>query len=412
VLPRDFTLLQVTPELDTGGVERTTVDVARAVVRCGGTALVASRGGRLEGELAEAGAELIRLPVHSKNLWTVTANGGALERVVRERNVFLIHVRSRAPAFSALAASRRTGVPLIATYAGVYSATGPVKRWYNAVMTRGARVIANSEFTREHVIAEHRVDPAKVVAIPRGIDLERFDPAAVSPERVARLRAAWGLSPDERRLVVLLAGRLTRWKGQTLLIDALAELKRGGRADVLAVLAGDDQGRDGYRAELQARIAAADLDSAVRIVGHTEDMPAAYLAADLAAVPSLSPEAFGRTAVEPQTMGRPVLAADHGAPRETVIDGETGWRVPPGDARGWAEALARAADAGPQRLAAMGEAGRARARRLYSVDAMCEATLQVYAEVLADLRSGGLRGRDRQVSGRSTVIASGDSAQP
>lgn len=383
-LPPNFTLLQVTPELDTGGVERTTVDVARAVVAAGGTALVASRGGRLEGELAEAGAELIRLPVDSKNLFTVTANGGALERIVRERNVSILHVRSRAPAFSALAASKRTAVPLIATYAGVYSAKGPLKRWYNAVMTRGVRVIANSEFTREHVIAEHGVAPEKVVAIPRGVDLARFDPAAVAPERVGRLRAVWRVSPDESRLVVLLAGRLTRWKGQTLLIGALAELKRRGRSDVLAILAGDDQGRTDYTRELRDRIADEGLGDAIRLVGHVDDMPAAYLASDVAANCSLDPEAFGRTVVEPQAMARPVLAADHGAPRETVLDGETGWRVRPGDVRAWADALARAADAGPERRARMGIAARAYVSERYSVDAMCAATLEVYADVLAE----------------------------
>jgi glycosyltransferase involved in cell wall biosynthesis len=204
----------------------------------------------------------------------------------------------------------------------------------------------------------------------------------VGGERLKTLSEAWGVASDERRLKVLLAGRLTRWKGQGLLIEAMALLKARGENRILLLLAGDDQGRKGYRAELTAAIAAAGLEDRVKLVGHCDDMPAAYLLADLAIAPSLEPEAFGRTAVEPQVMGRPVMAADHGATRETVVVGETGWLVKPGDAEAWAQALLTACEAGAARRQAMGQAARARARRLYSVDAMCEATLDVYARVL------------------------------
>ena len=381
-LPANFTLLQVTPELETGGAEQTTLDVARAVVRAGGKALVASRGGRMAARLEADGGELIAMPAHTKNPLVLFDNAIRLLGVIRDDKVSLIHARSRAPAFSALWAARAADVPFIATYHGVYNAKGGLKRWYNAVMTRGEMVIANSEFTRQHVIDEHGVDPGKVVAIPRGIDLARFDPAAVSAERVQALRTAWGVDAGDRRLKVLLAGRLTRWKGQGLLIDAAARLKAQGEDGFLILLAGDDQGRSAYRAELEAAIAAAGLQGAVRIVGHCNDMPAAYLLADVAAAPSLDPEAFGRTAVEPQVMGRPVLAAAHGAATETVIDGKTGWLVTPGDAEAWAEALKVAIKATPKRRQTMAAAARERACRLYSVEAMCEATLAVYARVL------------------------------
>ncbi|MCI3180977.1 glycosyl transferase [Caulobacter sp. CCUG 60055] len=381
-LPPDFTLLQVAPELETGGVEQTTVDVAAAVARAGGRALVASRGGRMTDRLLAAGGRLFAMPAHSKNPLTIAANAGRLIRLVRREGVSLIHARSRAPAFSALWAARATGTPFVATYHGVYNARSGLKRWYNAVMTRGDVVIANSEFTRAHVIAEHGVAPERVIAIPRGVDLARFDPAAVSDERVGALRRAWGVEAEDRRVKVLLAGRLTRWKGQALLVEAAARLKAQGREDFLILLAGDDQGRAGYRAELEAAVAAAGLGGQVRLVGHCDDMPAAYLLADLAAAPSLDPEAFGRTAVEPQVMGRPVLAADHGAFRETMRPGETGWLIAPGDAAAWAAALAAAIALPAETRRRMGEAGQARARRLYSVDAMCAATLDVYEGVL------------------------------
>lgn len=381
-LPPGFTLLQVIPELDTGGAEQTALDVGAAVIAAGGRAIVAARGGRMTPMFEAAGIGLETMPVHSKNPLIMAANARRLTALIKREGVTLVHVRSRAPAFSAWAAAKAAGVPLIATYHGVYNARSAVKRWYNAVMTRGEVVIANSQFTRDHVIAEHGVDPQRIVAIPRGVDTVRFDPAAVSTARVHALRQAWGLAADDPRVKILLAGRLTRWKGQGLLIEAMARLSREGGPQVLALLAGDDQGRAGYRAELDAAIAAAGLEGQVRLVGHCADMPAAYLVADLAAAPSLDPEAFGRTAVEPQAMGRPVLAANHGAARETVDPGVTGWLVAPGDPDAWAAAIAHAVAIGPDARARMGLAAMERARRLYSVETMCAATLRVYASAM------------------------------
>lgn len=382
-LPPNFTLLQVVPRLDAGGVERTTVDIGRAVVQAGGRSLVASEGGRLEGELTDAGVELIRLPVASKNPLTIWSNTGRLRRLIRDENVSLVHVRSRAPAFSALPAARAEGAPSVATYHGVYNARSDLKRWYNGVMTRADRVIANSDYTRRHVIDTYRLAPDRVVSVARGTDLSRFDPKAVPADRVAQLRAAWGLRPDDRRVVFLLAGRLTRWKGQGLLIEAAERLKAAGRDDFVVVMVGDDQGRTAYRAELETRIAKSGLSDQVRLAGHCADMPAAWLACDVAVAPSLEPEAFGRTAVEPQLMGRPVIVSGHGAPLETVLDGETGWRFPPGDAPALADRMAQAIGLGPEGRVRMGEAGQARARRLYCLQAMVEGTFAVYRDALA-----------------------------
>jgi glycosyltransferase involved in cell wall biosynthesis len=385
-LPPDFTLLQVVPRLETGGAEQTTLDVAAAVRAAGGRALVASMGGRMETALLASGAELERMTVHSKNPLVILGNGLRLAGLIRRGKVSLVHVRSRAPAFSAVLAARMAGVPLIATYHGVYNARSALKRWYNGVMTRGEVVIANSEFTRQHVIAQHHVDPDKVVAIPRGVDIARFDPAAVSAERKADLAAGWGLASDDHRVRILLAGRLTRWKGQALAIEAAAKLKARGVQDFLMIFAGDSQGRAGYLAELETAIGGHGLTDNVRIVGHCADMPAAYALSDIAIAPSLDPEAFGRTAVEPQAMGVPVIAADHGATRETVVPGETGWLVRPGDATAWADALQAAIALGPEGRARMGAAAAERTRRLYSVEAMCAATLEVYAQVLGRRR--------------------------
>lgn len=381
-LPPGATILQVTPALDAGGVEQTTLDIAEAVTRAGGRALVASEGGRLADELKARGGTLIPMPLDTKNPLALLRNAGRLERLIRAEGVDLVHVRSRAPAFSAIPAARRAGVPVVTTYHGVYSARSAPKRWYNRMMTRGDLTIANSEYTRNHVIAEHHLDPDKVVAIPRGVDLRRFDPAVVPAAAVEALRTAWGIEEGETRPVLLLAGRLTRWKGQALAIEALAELKDEGLEAIL-VLVGDDQGRVGYTAELKALAERLGVEDQVRLPGHETEMPAAYLAADLVLAPSIKPEAFGRTAVEPQAMARPVLAAAHGAATETVIEGQTGWLVKPGDPAAWAAALGQALSAGPELWAEMGQAGRLRAAALYSLDRMAASTLAVYARLLA-----------------------------
>ena len=387
-LPPDFTLLQVVPELETGGAEQTTIDVADAVVRAGGKALVATRGGRMAARLEADGGRLAQMPVQTKNPLVMLGNAARLVDLIRKEKVSIVHARSRAPAFSALWAAQATRTPFVATYHGVYGAKNSVKRWYNAVMTRGDLVIANSDYTRDHVLAEHNLAPERIVSIPRGVDLERFNPSWVTAERVQALRDAWGVDARDRRVKLLLAGRLTRIKGHLLIIEAAKRMRAGGVENFLIHFAGDDQGRTDYRHEVENAVVAAGLSDHVRLVGHCDDMPAAYQICDIAMLPTTKPESFGRTAVEPQVMGKPVLASDHGGTTETVLSGETGWLVKVDDPDAWASAMAKSIEMGPARLAAMGQAAANRARRLYSVDAMCEATLDAYARVLAARNSG------------------------
>ncbi|MGE0044516.1 MAG: glycosyltransferase, partial [Hyphomonadaceae bacterium] len=242
-------VLQVTPALDAGGVERTTIEIAEALSRAGMGALVASRGGRLENELAAAGGELIRVPLDTKNPFVIRANADRLAAIARERGVSLIHARSRAPGWSAYWAAKRLSLPFVTTYHGIYNGKTPWKMAYNSVMAKGDLVIANSHYTRDHVIRTHHVDPARVIAIPRGVDLDRFDPAKVAPGAAEAMRRAWSLAPSPG-LVLLLAARLTRWKGQLLLIEAAARVLETRRGAISIVLAGDDQGRARYRLEL------------------------------------------------------------------------------------------------------------------------------------------------------------------
>lgn len=358
------------PSLDAGGAERTTIDVAAALASAGHAALVASEGGRLEAELAAAGGELIRLPVASKSPLKMIANAFALARIIRERNVKIVHARSRAPAWSGLWAAKMTGVPFVTTYHGIYNAKHALKRFYNSAMVRGAETIANSQWTAAHIAREYGIAPERITVIPRGVDLREFDPAKISQERVAALRTKWGVKDGER--VILLPGRLTRWKGQLVLIEALKNLNL---PKIRAVLAGDAQGRDAYETEL--REAAEGLN--VVIAGHVRDMAAAYLAADIVVSASTDPEAFGRVAAEAGAMGRAVIATDHGGARETIIADQTGILVPPGDAAALARAIERlmAMD-----RTAMGTQAQRHIRTHFTREKMCADTLALYARVL------------------------------
>lgn len=378
-----LSVLQVTPELNAGGVERTTIEMAEAISRAGGLALVASAGGRLEPDLEAAGGELIRLPMNSKNPITVGLNVGRLARTARTRGVRLIHARSRAPGWSAYFAARRLKLPFVTTYHGVYNARSPMKRLYNSVMARGDVVIANSEFTRQHVLEQYGLDPARVVAIPRGVDFALFDRDLFKVEDIAAQRAQW-LAPTDRRTVLILPARLTRWKGQLLFIEALARVERRRPNSVKAILAGDAQGRSSYVQELQHAIDTNGLRESVSIVGHLRQMALALAASDAAVFPSLEPEAFGRGAVEAQAMAIPVIAAGHGGLAETVVDGQTGILFPPGHPDAFAAAIEKLLDMGGDARAAMGLRGRDRVRTSYGKAALQASTLQVYDRLLGE----------------------------
>ncbi|HVY86406.1 MAG TPA: glycosyltransferase family 4 protein [Caulobacterales bacterium] len=377
-----YSVLQVTPALDAGGVERTTIEMAEAITRAGGLALVASAGGRLERELEAAGGELVRLPVDSKNPITVALNAGRLARAAKARNINVIHARSRAPAWSAWMAARRLKLPFVTTFHGIYNGRTALKRFYNSIMAKGDLVIANSEYTRAHVMQQYKLPADRVVAIPRGVDVDQFDPDKVTPSEIAAMRASWGLTPNDARFVLILPARLTRWKGQRVLIDAMARVNANRPGAVKAILAGDAQGRRGYEQELKATIMALGLRDDVAIVGHIGQMNVALAAADAVAVPSVEPEAFGRSAVEAQAMAKPVIAAAHGGLAETVADGLTGLLVPPGDAAALAQAIEQLIDLGPEGRGVMGRKGRDRVRRLYAKSVLQASTLQVYDRLL------------------------------
>jgi glycosyltransferase involved in cell wall biosynthesis len=383
----EVTILQVVPRLDAGGSEQAAVEIAQALESAGASALVATEGGRLATVIADAGGEIVPLPVASKNPLTILANARRLAQLIEERGVDLVHARSRAPAWSAFLAARRTGRPFVTTYHGAYGNPGPVKRVYNSVMGRGDRVIANSDYTARLIASRHPGARERIRTIHRGVDAEAFEARAVPPEAVAKLRERWGVEPGTK--IVLQAARLTGLKGHRDTIEAAFLLATESALDgAVVIFAGDAPGKSAYRDDLAALIARHGLDDKVRMVGHCEEMPAAFLAAEIALVPSLVPETFGRTSIEAQAMGCPVIVSDIGALPETVIAPEedkagfTGWLVKPGDPSALAAKIKRALNLAPEARAALGARARARVASQYTLRAMQQATLAVYDELL------------------------------
>jgi len=382
------TILQIIPRLDTGGAELSTIEITEAIVRAGGRALVATEGGRMSDRITAVGGEILTMPVDSKNPATILANARRMAGLVRTRGVALLHARSRAPAWSALIAARRTGVPFVTTYHGAYGERGRIKRLYNSVMARGDAVIANSQYTANLIRGRYGVLAGTPRVIPRGVDIAKFSLAAIAPARMAALRNAWGVGSQQP--LILHAARLTTWKGQRYVIEAVGRLNSEGRlGDAVLIVAGDAQGRDDYADGLRTLANELGIGDRVCLVGHVDDIAAAYATARVTAVASIEPEAFGRSAAEALAVGCPTITTNIGAPPEIVLappqvprDQATGWHVPPRDASALADALAEALSLTDAARDAMGTRAVASIAARFTAETMKRLTLEVYDGLL------------------------------
>ncbi len=371
------TILQILPALISGGVERGTVDMTAYLVQQGWNAIVVSSGGPMAREVESKGGTHITLSADSKNPLQILWNARVLSKIIRDHNVDIIHARSRAPAWSAFRAARKTGIPFVTSFHGTYNFTGKIKRWYNGIMTRGARIIAVSHFIESHIVANYGIDPAKIDVVPRGIDLVRFDPVRVHRDRVIKLASEWNI-PDDKP-IIMLPGRISRWKGQRELLLALSKLPH---KNFYCVMIGSDHGHESYRQEIERLVGELGLEGSVKWAGECKDMPAAYLLADVVVSASQEPEAFGRVVVEAQAMGRPVIATNHGGSAETIIDGETGLLYPVDDIDALSQMIGKVLTLNAQARERLAEMQIAHARAHYSREQMCEGEFAVYQKVL------------------------------
>jgi glycosyltransferase involved in cell wall biosynthesis len=381
-----ITVLQVIPRMRAGGAELGCLQVAEALVKAGHTALVVSEGGRMVEQLEAAGGRHIALPVASKNPATLALNANRLVRLIREHRVDIIHARSRAPAWSALAAARRTSTAFVTTYHSEYSERGRLKNLYNGVMARSDTVIAVSHYMAKLIRERYATPEERIRVIPRAFDPARFDRATLTADRIAAVREQFGAAPQDR--IALLAGRITRRKAQDHLVEAMGILKSQGRPVPLVVLAGEIEKPD-FHAALVARAEALGVTDRLRVPGHVADMAAAYVAS--AVLLNISEhEGLPRVALEAQAMGTPVVVSDTGPGREvaltppdTPLEAATGLRVPYADPPRLAEALATLLEGPEDARAAMGERAARHVRSTFTLDRLTSATLDVYRTVLA-----------------------------
>jgi glycosyltransferase involved in cell wall biosynthesis len=378
--------VQVIPDLQPSGIGNHAVEIADALTRSGNRAVIVSEGGRLEGAAERAGATIIKLPVASKNPSQMYANARKLAELALNENADLLHAQSRAPAWSCLVANRISKVPFVATYDGSFSERNPLKRLYNSVMVRGARVIAPGERLASMVEQRYGTAREKISVVPRAIDFAEFNPAAVDPARRALLASQWGVGPKDR--VILLPGRLSRPKAPHVLIQAAARLREAGLKDFLCVFAGEHPGRSGYAGDLWDQVHQLGLSNRVRFAGHCEDMQAAYALADIVVCTSMSQGGHRRAVLEGQAMGVAVAVSDSENGDEIVRAvpfiseaRATGILYRAGDAGELAQALFKLLAMGAPARRAMGIRGREWIASQFSRETFSDRLLTVYREV-------------------------------
>jgi glycosyltransferase involved in cell wall biosynthesis len=371
-----LTVVQMLPDLHSGGVERGTLELGDYLVRQGHRSIVISEGGPMVAALEKQGSRHIRLPVGGKNPVTLTAVLPLRHLLLREK-VDILHLRSRVPAwvgylaYKSLSPSLRP--KLVTTFHGFYSTNA-----YSAIMTRGEKIIAVSNTVATHIKTCYGVHDDRIHVIHRGFDERLFTPGSVDSARINVLKDRWSLTGTPSPLITL-PGRITQWKGHDIFIRSLAAIKD---LPWTAVCVGDFDGKQALMQELTALIRSCGLEGRIRFVGHCADMPAAYLLSDIVvSASSTEPEAFGRVAIEAQAMGKPVVATAHGGSMETVLDGKTGWLVAPGDVKGMAWALSEAVSK-PDLRQRYGKAAMAWTRRQFTVEKMCRETLTLYHSLL------------------------------
>ena len=372
--------LQVLPKLDVSGVSRGTIELSRAIVSSGRRAIIASSGGAFTKELSRIGVQHYDLNLYSKSPFSILMNAVYLSEIVNKEGVSIIHARSRAPAWSAYLASKLTKKPLVTTFHGTYG-TGlmGLKKKYNSIMLKGNSIIAISNFIYNHIIEEYKFDSEHVHKIPRGVDLSIFSPSKVSAERIIHLSRKWKLSENSGP-VIMLPGRLSPWKGQLLLIDALDYLKGTNRLpeNLRCLFVGPDGNKKRYRNLLEKKIRELDLDGVVHIIDDCKDIGSAYMLTDLVISASLKPEAFGRVVAEAQAMGRPVVAPNHGAASEIIKKDVTGWLFKPGQAISLAESIEKALSISQVEREKLASIARNNIKEKFTISQMVDSTLDIY----------------------------------
>ena len=375
---RQPVIVQILPALVRGGVERGTVEMAQAIQAAGGHAVVISNGGPLVRHIERCGGKHIALPVHAKNPLRWPGLRRQLKIIFQAENADIVHVRSRVPAWLALTLAKSMGIATISTVHSRFTARSFLKRRYNAKLLDAGQVIAISDYVHGLITSQYIGVEDRLTVVHRGVDTDTFDPAAVSQARIINFADTVALPEDVP--VIMMPARSSSWKGHHILLDALAKLKD---LNFVCLFVGASDGKAGFVKDITDYAHAHGLEGRFRLTPVVDDMPAALMVADVVVMPSITPEPFGRVALEAQAMGRPIVAFAHGGAVESIEHGKTGWLATPGDVHSLAENMRTALTLKPRARNTFAAHARAHINEHFSTDKMCQETLKIYRRMLA-----------------------------
>ena len=377
-------VLQVIPKLGYGGAETGCYDIAHYLPENDCGSFIVTSGGELLKFIDKKKVKIIKLPVHSKNPLIIFINFLALVAIILVKNISIVHARSRAPAWSCLLAAKITGRKFVTTFHGTYNFNNKIKKFYNSVMVRSDLIIAGSNFIFSHIkdnYTKYLSAKKKLLVIFRGINVDYFDPTTKLDSDEKKLLKKWQIEKDKK--IILLPGRLTGWKGQEVFIEAinLVNIELGYEA-FYAVILGSDQGRDLYKKKLIRITEQHRLNNQVKFIDHCNDMALAYKVSDIVISASIEPEAFGRVAVEAQSMEKPIIASDIGGSNETIIDEKTGFLFESSNAKSLSEKILKVLSMDETLLQSIGKEGRKNIIQKFNVEKMCFSTYSEYKRIL------------------------------
>jgi len=380
----ELKVLQVIPKLGYGGAETGCYDLAHYLHENNCTSFIATSGGDLIKFIDKKKVKLFRLPVHSKNPLIIIFNTFALVFIILVNGISIVHVRSRAPAWSCFLATKITRKKFVTTFHGTYNFNNSIKKFYNSIMVRSNLIIAGSNFIFSHInknYSRYLGAKKKLLVIFRGINVDYFDPSTTTETQEKQLLIDWQI--DKSKKIILLPGRLTSWKGQESFIEALSLVnKELGYDSFYGVILGSDQGRNVYKKKIIRLVEQHRLTNQLKFIEHCKNMPVAYKISDLIVSASIEPESFGRVAVEAQSMKKPILASDIGGSNETVENGKTGFLFEAGNPVSLSNKILEILKLDESTLKSMGNEGRKNIIKKFNVEKMCFSTYSEYKKLL------------------------------
>ena len=380
---RKYTIVQILPALNTGGVERGVVEISKALVDKNFRSIVISSGGYMVSQITRNGGIHYALDVHTKNplKWSKIRN--QLKIILESENVDLIHFCSRAPAWIGVPLGPILDIPIITSVHMRFRKSNFLKKYYNSILTKGNSIIAISKHIEESIKYSFPKVSSKIKIIHRGVDLDLFNPSKINPERIIAQSRLLNLKDNVP--VIIMAARPAMWKGYQVLIKALSKVKY----DFQCVLIGAGDGKKKFQNTLIKKIIQLKLETKIKLINSTMDIQAAMILGDLIIMPSLTPEPFGRIILEAQALGKIPIAFDHGGASETIIDGKTGFLAEPLKAESLSEKISFALSLKPQKRERIGEFAKKYVSKNYSHDKMCNLTLSLYKQCIAEYKTNG-----------------------